>query len=86
MQSVCYLERNKTAEFSLCGVSTVPERTKYICMYEQRNSNSVISVTPHMSQMLSCLRLKLTLHNKKTNDQIHANNYTCILRTTLNGK
>lgn len=74
MQSVCYLERDKTAEFVLCGVSTVPERTKYTCVYEQRNTNSVILVTPHMSQMLSCLHLELTWRNKKTNDQIHANN------------
>lgn len=45
----------------LGNISTIPTRRKYRCMFNLRNTNCIISVILHTSEMLLCLHLKLAL-------------------------
>lgn len=56
-------------------LSSVLVRTKYICMYKQQNSDCIIVVILHTSQMFLYLHLKLKFHNKNMSDKNHASNF-----------
>lgn len=51
-ENVCTSKQNsktKTVEFILSSLSTIPVRTKYMCMYEIQNTNCIILLIQHIN-------------------------------------